>query len=140
MVVLPASPGQAERGERAAQTSALRHERHVRQPADGRAKAYAETIDGEHERLREVDERLKQPSGPVDRRLGLLADLAQVQARRKRSPIPGDDGHPNRRIIRRSEQPFGQRIEQRPTKCVEGFGSVQGEDTDKSFVMGLQHG
>ena len=124
MVVLPASPVKPRevKGVRNRALSPMKG--HVRQPADGRAKTHAEAIDGEHERLREVDERLKQPGGPVDGRLGFLADFAQIQARGKRPAGASHDGHPNRCVVRRRQQSLGQGIKQHPIEGVERLGPV----------------
>src|SRR3546814_15533939 len=79
-------------GERALQLCRSGHERQVGEAKDGRTDAQPQSVDGNHQRLREVDQRIEQSGETVLAALevrigGDLLHLEQVGAGAERPPL-----------------------------------------------------
>src|SRR3546814_10585493 len=85
-------------GERALQLCRSGHERQVGEAKDGRTDAQPQSVDGNHQRLREVDQRIEQSGETVLAALevrigGDLLHLEQVGAGAERPPLTRSEEH-----------------------------------------------
>src|SRR3546814_8176905 len=88
-------------GERALQLCRSGHERQVGEAKDGRTDAQPQSVDGNHQRLREVDQRIEQSGETVLAALevrigGDLLHLEQVGAGAERPPLTSQQDHGDR--------------------------------------------